>query len=142
MMRAALVLTALAAAGCDSFPKDPESTLATARGGVLRVGVTDAPPWLVREGDEARGREAELVRGFASSIGAEVRWTWGPLEDHLHALENFELAIVAGGLRKDSPWAKRLAFTEPYAQDRVLAVPPGENALLVALDRYLAHEAR
>lgn len=143
-MRALIVITAalVVTAGCDAFPRDPEGTLAAARGGTLRVGVAEASPWVVRDGERARGDEPALVEGFARSIGASIAWEWGPLDDHLDKLERFELAIVIGGLAKDSPWKKRVAFTRPYAGSRVMAVPPGENALLVALDAYLQEQAR
>ncbi|HET9947874.1 MAG TPA: hypothetical protein VFQ22_02995 [Longimicrobiales bacterium] len=123
------------------LPRDPEGTLERARGGVLRVGGVDAPPHLVREGAAASGPEAELVYAFARSLGAEVEWHWGALDDHMRALERFELALVAGGLTQASPWKSRVGFTRPWRGDRdvarVLAVPPGENGLLVALEHVI-----
>ena len=126
---------------CERYPRDPRETLAHAAGGVLRVGVTDAPPWIVRTGEVAQGPEADLVLAFAGSIGARVEWRFGAAEDHLAALERFELDVVAAGLRADSPWSKRVGFTRPWQETgdagRVLAVPPGENATIVALERLI-----
>ena len=84
-----LLLASLAAAalGCDRFPRDPEDTLQVARGGVLTVGVTDAPPWIVRDGARAVGPEAELVLEFARSIGAEVEWRFAPQDEQLEAFQ-------------------------------------------------------
>jgi polar amino acid transport system substrate-binding protein len=146
---AAAVLLA-ACAGVD-LPRDPESTLSRAEErGRLRVGVAESPPWVVRRGGEAAGLEADLVRGFAAGRGLEVEWVWGGAGEHLAALEKFELDAVAAGLTADSPWSKRVAFTRRYVETRrpgerkparhVLAVPPGENRLLVALESYLGGE--
>ncbi len=130
-------------AACETYPRDPEGTLDTARNGTLHVGVTEAPPWIVRAGHEAVGPEAEVVKGFARSIDADIAWEWGPAEHHFERLEKFELDLVAAGLTKDTPWKKRLAVSRPYlGSSRVLVGPPGENDLLTTLDRYLEERKR
>lgn len=137
-----LGLTSLAACG---VPRDPEGTLEQARAGMLRVGAVDSPPHLVRTTQGASGPEGELVRAFARSIGAEVDWQWGSLDDHLETLKRFELDLVAAGLTARSPWKREVAFSRPWNRerppDRVLAVPPGENAMLLALDRFIEANA-
>lgn len=143
--RGALPALLLVAAACDAIPADPGGTLERVRGGVMLVGVTDSPPWIIRPepgpGGEPTGPEADLVRGFARAIDARVRWEWAPLDENLERLERRELDLVAAGLTRDSPWARRVPFTRPYArwraEERALAVPPGENAFLVALERWL-----
>lgn len=149
---ATLLAAAVLAACADvDLPRDPESTLERAEErGRLRVGVAESPPWVVRRGGEAAGVEADLVRGFAADRGLEVEWVWGGADDHLAALERFELDAVAAGLTAGSPWSKRVALTRRYVETlrpgerkparRVLAVPPGENRLLVALEGYLGGE--
>jgi polar amino acid transport system substrate-binding protein len=145
---AAAVLAACA--GVD-VPRDPERTLARAEErGRLRVGVAESPPWVVRRGGEAIGVEADLLRGFAAGRGLGVEWVWGGADEHLAALEKFELDALAAGLTADSPWSKRVAFTRRYVETlrpggrkpsrHVLAVPPGENRLLVALESFLGGE--
>ena len=138
---APLVLAALTALACEPWPRDPEGTLEAARGGTLRVGATEAPPFLTRTGERAGGPEAELVEAFARSIDARVEWRWGSQDGHLEALERFELDVAAGGLTDGSPWKARVAFTRPWRVERdarhVLAVPPGENRTLVALERLI-----
>ena len=126
---------------CQPFPRDPEHTLDEAAGATLHVGATEAPPWLTRAGNGASGPEAELVIAFARSIDARVQWHWGGLDDNLHALQDHELALVAGGLTAASPWSTHVGFTRPWRvegeTERVLAVPPGENQTLVALERVI-----
>lgn len=157
--RPRLVLTCLLAAlvasvpGCDRYPRDPEKSLDSAlQRGTLRVGLTEGPPWVVREGSGAAGLEVRLIEDFARRLGVEPRWTWAPLDENVRALERFELDIVAAGLTEKSPWGQKVGATRPYYTEHarargsgeavklahVLFVPPGENALLLRLEDYLA----
>ncbi len=49
-----LLLSAIAASGCQ-YPRDPDGTLNRVEGGVMRVGVTEADPWVALEGDRPVG---------------------------------------------------------------------------------------
>lgn len=141
------LLTGLLLTGCASFPADPDGTLERVTGGTMRVGVSPNPPWTeVGAGTEPSGTEAALVRDFAASLPAEVEWTVGGEEMLVMALERGELDLVVGGLTADTPWVEHAATTIPYAEatdpagDRirlVLAAPPGENAFLLRLERFL-----
>lgn len=148
-----LVLAPGLLTGCD-LPRDPEGTLHRVQSGVLRAGVCEEPPWVVRDGDDAQGIEPALLRRFALDLGARVDWRWGTAEAHLADLEHHRLDAVACGLERTTPWNRRVALTQPYRVERVpdpagggttrvehvLAVPPGENGWLVALERSLAAE--
>ncbi|QDT14913.1 substrate-binding periplasmic protein [Alienimonas californiensis] len=139
-------------AGCD-LPRDPGSTTESVRGNVLRAGLTEDAPWVVRgEDGEPAGIEVELVEEFAAAHDARVVWFWGSGDEALRQLEHRQLDLVAGGLTDDTPWAGRVGlsrvyFTEPPRPDleepreHVMAVPPGENGWLVALDRHLTRAA-
>lgn len=133
--------------GCTGFPADPGDTLERVRGGVVRVGVSPHEPWtrLTGVGDPA-GIEPELVRRFAAGLDAEVTWTPGGEEELMTQLEEGELDLVIGGLTADTPWADKAAITKPYAEARddagkvkkhVMAAPLGENAFLLALEKFL-----
>ena len=139
-MRHAL-FAALLLSSC-SLPRDPHKTLEHVQRQTLTVGVSEDAPMLVRNGDAARGIEAELIAGFAKSIGAKVQWEWGAQEPHLDRLQHYKLDLVAGGLDAKTPWAKNVAVTRPFFEQRgrkyVFAVPPGENAFLLKLEKYLA----
>ncbi|MFH5803253.1 transporter substrate-binding domain-containing protein [Alienimonas sp. DA493] len=138
--------------GCD-LPRDPGGTMETVRGNVLRAGLTEDAPWVVRgEGGEPGGIEVELIEEFAAAHDARVVWFWGPADEALRQLERRQLDLVAGGLTDDTPWAGRVGlshayFTEPprpdseHPRNHVMAVPPGENGWLVALDKRLARAA-
>ena len=123
--------------GCGSIPRDPDGTLARVqREEVLRAG---ASPSAVTD------REVELVEGFAADLGAEVEWTRDGETALVADLESGRLDVVVGGLHADSPWADKVGLTRAYAESvedgrtvkHVMAVPMGENAMLVRLERYL-----
>jgi polar amino acid transport system substrate-binding protein len=119
------LLGLLGATACD-IPRDPAGTLDRASGDTLRVGVTEARPWVIRQGDQAGGVEVELVRRFARSIDAEVHWSWGTAAEHMHALTNYDLDLVIGGFERGTPWRKHVGLTVPYHTTRVVvAGPPG-----------------
>src|SRR4051812_1816803 len=115
------MIAALAAsgAGCSSLPRDPEGTLQRVRGGRLRVGLVEQPPWVVRAGRSPAGAEVELVRRFADELGATPEGIWGGEEEHMQALEQCELDLVVGGLPDDTPWSDRVGLAGPYFEDRV-----------------------
>lgn len=147
--RLVLVLAVLLGAGCsiDHFPRDSEGTLQRASGGVLRVGVSENPPWTrVADDGTVTGSEAAIMRGYASSIKARIAWTPGAESQLIQLLDEGELDIVIGGLSSDLPWQQHAAFTRPYAESprpdgstrkMVFATRLGENALLGNLERYL-----
>jgi polar amino acid transport system substrate-binding protein len=81
------------------------------------------------------------VSSFAASMGVRVEWYHGGADELLHRLARRELDVVAAGLAEDSPWRHEVGLTRRYGEasgsGRVLAVAPGENAMLVALERHL-----
>lgn len=141
MRLSATLLLTFAVAGCD-LPRDTAGSLESVRGHVLRVGVTDHPPWDSVSTTTVSGIEPAIVEEIARSLDATPSWRRGSESELLAALEQRELDLVAGGLTVDSPWSARVAFTRPYRTDQrgaghVLALAPGENALLVHVERFL-----
>jgi polar amino acid transport system substrate-binding protein len=148
--RVTLLVTVVAAllAGCGvTIPTDPEGTLERVTGGTLRVGVSPNPPWTEAAQDgEPTGAEVGLVKEFAATLQAEVSWTVGGEEALIKRLEEGDLDLVIGGLTADTPWEEHIAVTKPYAEGTgpdgkrirlVMAAPPGENAYLVRLEKFL-----
>ncbi|AXE37714.1 transporter substrate-binding domain-containing protein [Acidipropionibacterium virtanenii] len=141
-------------AGCSaSWPRDTSGSLDAATGGTLRVGVSVNPPWVTRAPNGGvSGSEARLVRGYARTIDADIRWRVGSESVLAEEIRDGELDVVIGGLTSKSPWTDKMALTRPYrtvtAPDgssvkMVMGAPLGENALLVSLEKYLAeHGAR
>lgn len=145
---AALLLT-----GCGlQIPADPDGTLESVRtSGELTVGVSPHPPFVtLPDGTDGppQGSEVDLVTGFARSLSAEPVWVVGGEEHLMRQLEEGEVDVVVGGLTAKSPWGANVALTRPYLTteedgektDHVMAVVPGENALLSALERHLDGE--
>ena len=146
---ALVTLFVLFCAGCGTrFPADTDGSLDRITGGSLRVGVSENPPWTrVDDDGGVTGREVDLLTGFAQGVDATVEWTPGAESELISALVRGDLDVVVGGLTSDSPWQQEVALTRPYAQEvtpdgdteeMVMTTPLGENALLVALETYLA----
>ncbi|MGO1285642.1 MAG: transporter substrate-binding domain-containing protein [Brachybacterium sp.] len=139
----------LVAAGCQgSFPADAQGTLERATGGELSVGIAENPPWTeVAPDGTVTGSEVELLTDYAETIDAEIHWA--PAGENVLAAEMAEgnIDLVIGGLASDVPWSSDIALTRPYTTtegpdgkpvDLVMGVRPGENALLVDLEQFLA----
>jgi polar amino acid transport system substrate-binding protein len=110
----AFALMAVLLCGCD-FPRDPEGTLDRVRGGVMRVGVTPADPWVaLHESGDPTGVEVELVRRFAETLDARVEWVEGSETDLMEALHGRQLDLVIAGLTRQSVWRRHAALTRPF----------------------------
>ena len=142
-----VVLVGLLASCGVSIPADPNGTLERVTGGTLRVGVSPNPPWTeVTQDGKPTGSEVALVEEFAATLPAEISWTIGGEEPLIKRLELGQLDLVIGGLTADTPWEKHTAITKPYGEatgpdgkriELVMAAPPGENAYLLRLERFL-----
>lgn len=146
-------LVALTAACGVTVPSDPEGTLDRVRGGVLRVGVAGSPPWteLPRGARtvEPAGIEVDLVKRFGAELDADVEWVTGGEAEMIADLADGEVDLVVAGLKADTPWTQKVATTRPYLRltdehgrpaEHVMAVPMGENAFLVTLERFLLEQ--
>lgn len=134
--------------GCSGgIPADPDGTLERVTDGTLRVGVSHNPPWvdLGVEG-EPTGSEVALVRRFAEQIDADIEWTDSSEAPLVDALDRGELDLLIAGFVADTPWSEKAAVTRPFAEiansrgereKHVMLAPMGENAFLVALERFL-----
>jgi hypothetical protein len=132
-------------------------TLQRVSGGTLRVGISPHPPWVV-PGPVPTGPEPELVTALAAELGARIEWHPGSTDALLARLEGRGrggsaqedrplLDLVIAGLCEDSPWREHVAFSQPHTRpregegcERVLALPPGENAWAVRVDRWLVQQ--
>lgn len=114
-------------AGTPHFPKDPEDTLTRVQHDkMLRVGYTNAEPWVVPSGPEPQGIEPALVRTLARKLGARVAWVAGT-EQHLYqALAQHELDLLIAGTTAESPWKEEVGLTRPYLETAVyVGAAPG-----------------
>lgn len=145
--------------GCGMYPADPDGTLERVTGGTLRVGASENGDWVeltgsgstdsqdgTRREQDVQGSDAELVRGFAAKVGAEIEWVSGTEHVLAEELKHGELDLVIGGLDDKTPWVQHGGLTRVYAESRnsrgsrqlhVMLVPMGENAFLLELDKFL-----
>lgn len=127
VQRSLALVLAIALCGC-GIPRDPEGTLERVRGGTMRVGVTNAPPWAEIGASDPAGIEVELVERFAEDIDAEIEWVEGSEEELFAALEVRELDLVIGGITATTPWSSVAGITHPYLTTAALvAVPEGRD---------------
>lgn len=143
-----LATVLLLLSGCDRWPDDPRNSLAAAeQRGALRVGVVANPPWVEPNPPRAPGgMESELVSEFADRLGLEVEWHHAGVEQQVEALKNFQLDLLIGGFSAAHPWPAEVGQSFPYFTDNrrngaqgqhVILSAPGENALLMELERFL-----
>jgi polar amino acid transport system substrate-binding protein len=147
MLRCWPVILPLFVASC-GLPHDPEKTSdRIAATHELRVGVTDNAPWSDAQSAEPRGIEPELIRQFATRLGAHVLWTRGS-EAHLaQALKHHELDLAVGGFDAKTPWKSIAGVSQAFAETadkkkHVFLTVPGENRFVLALDTFLAEHMR
>jgi polar amino acid transport system substrate-binding protein len=141
------LLLCVCLAACDGlprhYPEDPQGTLERVHGGTMRVGVAHDPPFVLLAG-EPQGPEADLIRAYARSVDARIAWNRSGHDVLMRELEGHRLDAVIGGHAKDSPWSKRVSTSRPFRVpdaegrevERVLALPPGENAWQMRFERF------
>lgn len=126
MRAVGLLLIVLAFGGC-GLPNDPEGTLERARGGTIKVGVSESLPWVDLSGSSPSGVEVELVETFAESIDADIEWIDGSVEDLAGALHEREIDLLIAGLEATASVAAEVTLTHPYLTTQiVVGGPPGE----------------
>jgi polar amino acid transport system substrate-binding protein len=104
---------------CSELPKDQQDTSRRiTETGVIRIGLMENPPWVIRTGEEPSGAEPILMREFANSLGAKPEWHWGSDEGLFGALELHELDAVVGGISNQTPWTKRIGITRYYFEEK------------------------
>lgn len=118
------LLLCVCAAGCSNLPRDPKGTLSRVQGGRLRVGLVEHPPWVVRTEGEPAGAEVELVKQFAAGLRATPEWYWGGEQQHMEALEHYELDMLIGGITDNTPWSKYVGLTGPYFEETIAVGVP------------------
>lgn len=109
------ILVLVMTSGC-RYPKDIEHSLERIQGGVMRAGVSENPPWVIRTASGPAGLEPEMIKTLARQLDAEVQWHWGTESELMLALAERQLDIAAGGLIKQSSLSKDATFSQPYFQ--------------------------
>jgi polar amino acid transport system substrate-binding protein len=119
-----LIVLLVWVAACSNLPRDPKDTLRHVQQGRLRVGLVEHPPWVIRTAGEPAGAEVLMVRQLAQELGATPEWHWGSEQQHMEALEYYQLDLVIGGLSSSTPWSKSVGLTAPYFEEPFIVGVP------------------
>lgn len=133
----------LCLAACGGYPRDAHDSSERARQ-ALRVGLSHDPPFVIANQQAPQGSEVELITAFADARQLRVEWVVDGHDGLMEALLAHDLHMVAGGHTAQSPWGEA-GWTRDFmvgdAQGRParrrIALPPGENAWHLEVDRYL-----
>lgn len=129
---------------CANLPRDQHGATSRIReSGELVVGISAER---FNSGTtEARARM--LAEKVAARLNARIVWRTGNAHQLLQDLTELKLPLVAANIPCDSPFADRIAMSQPYFKDLTndetdycLAVAPGENRLLLLVDQTIAEE--
>jgi hypothetical protein len=130
---------------CDTLPRDQHDATTQAR--AARRLVVGVPAAAAALDPEVQARERALVEEVGRRLGARVEWRQGDVHELLARLEEWELPMVAGAITARTPYAAHVGLSTPFwkdgpgGRDYVLAVAPGENELLLLVDRVIAEDA-
>lgn len=132
--------------GCDNYPKDVQHSFDNIKASQrIRVGVIEQSPWAIENDTNLSGIEIEIINAFATSLDVTPQWLVLSEAQATLLLEQYKLDVVVGGLTEDNPRKDSIAFTRPYLEinngqkhRHVMAVPKGENRLMVTLERFLS----
>jgi hypothetical protein len=130
------ILVGSGLAGCD-LPRDPEDTLRTVRGRILRVGV-------LNYGENA-DKDRPIVERLAAGLGSKLVYVEGDAHALFEDLKSGQIHLVIGGVPASTPFGKELGLSKPIGplhsahekEDRVIAVRPGENAFLLQINQVI-----
>lgn len=94
---------------------------------VLRVGITEVPPFVIHEENGSwRGISIDLWKDIAEKAGYRYEIQVLPFEQLLPALEAGTLDVVVGALTMTAEREERFDFTHPFYQTGLaIAVPRG-----------------
>jgi polar amino acid transport system substrate-binding protein len=88
--------------------------------GSLRVGITLAPPWAIRdEAGEYVGFEVDIARKLAADMDVAVEFLRYEYDALIRALEAGEIDLIAAGLTITPDRALHVNFSRPYATSGV-----------------------
>lgn len=136
-----VALAALLAAGCE-FPADPDATTTRVRGGELRLGIIAGHP--------PSAEETRAIEAVARRLDARIVERRGDAHRLLDDLEAGRLDMVAGALPEVTPFAERVALSNPVghtsaqgeATRTAFALPQGENRFLLEVNAAISGGGR
>lgn len=90
--------------------------------GTLVVGITEFAPIQYREGDAWTGFDADLVTGFAETLGVAVDFVEINWDDKVKLLENGSIDCLWNGMTLTEQLQNTISCTDPYLSNGQVAV--------------------
>ena len=112
-LAAVLVAVGLAA----SLPADAGTLQQVLSRGNMRVGISLAAPWAMRDDDsgELSGFEIDVARKLAADLDVSVEFVRYDNDRLVRALEAGEIDLIAAGMTISVDRARHVNFSRPYA---------------------------
>lgn len=143
---ALLLIGCFGFSGCADLPRDQSGwTSQIQREGVLVVGFSRP----LQKDEAVFQREKQVLQKLAKRLGARLELREGNAHTLLDELQKRQLAVVMAQIPSESPFAEKLGFSQPFYKrddgqnndiEYSIAVAPGENRLLLMLDKIIADD--
>ena len=106
--------------------------------GELRVGITLAPPWTLRDADrELKGFEVDVAQKLAADMDVELRFVTYDAGDLIRALESDQIDLIAAGLTISPARALHVNFSRPYGTGGIgIATNIANTAAVAHLEEF------
>lgn len=132
--------------GCADLPRDQSGwTAQIQQDRVLVVGFSRPS----QKDELVFQREKAVLQKLAKRLGARLEMREGNAHTLLDKLGKREIAVVMAQIPSESPFAEKLGFSQPFYKrddgnnnevEYSIAVAPGENRLLLMLDKTIADD--
>ncbi len=108
----------------------------------LRVGIKEAPPFIIGESEPYTGISIDLWGELAQRLDLEYTLETRDLEGLLAGVEDGSLDVAIAAITVNAPREERFDFSHPYYQTGlgILTRPEGQSGILTMVRRLLAPE--
>ena len=108
----------------------------------LRVGVKEAPPFVIEESEPYTGISIDLWQELAERLDLEYTLETRDLEGLLRGVEDGSLDVAIAAITINAPREARFDFSHPYYRTGlgILTRPEGQSGILTMVRRLLSPE--
>jgi len=123
------ILMVLSAAVLLAVVAGRASAADTAKGPILKVGITpEYPPLVFRQPDSTNGLEIDLAKALGKELDRPIEFVVVTWEDQIPALLERRTDIIMSGMSVTPTRQLRIAFSKPYLTNQLRAIFPRKSA--------------